>query len=51
MAQNLGNLFIDGEDIIEDENGTHSVSNNGNVIVSTTQKKFGDSSLNFSGNK
>jgi len=47
MAQNLGNLFIDGEDVIEDENGTHSITNSG-ATINTDQKKFGASSIDFS---
>jgi hypothetical protein len=46
MAQNLGNLFIDGESVIEDETGNHSITNNGTAINSV-YKKFGNSSLSF----
>lgn len=48
MTQILGNLFIDGEGTINDKTGTHSITNNG-AVVSTDQKKFGDSSIYFPG--
>ncbi len=46
MTQNLGNLFIDGESVIEDETGTHTIINNG-VTINTLDKKFGTSSITF----
>jgi len=46
MTQNLGNLFIDGELTIEDETGTHTITNNG-VSVNTSIKQFGTGSLYF----
>jgi len=49
MAQNLGNLFIDGEDVIEDETGNHSITAVGGAAISTSEKKFGDSSIYFDG--
>jgi len=44
-----GNLFIDGEDVIEDENGTHTITSVGDVAINTSQKKYGDSSIYFDG--
>ncbi len=41
-----GDLFIDGETVIEDETGTHTISNTG-VTISTSEKKYGSSSLEF----
>ena len=46
MAINLGDLFIDGESVIEDENGNHTITNY-SVTINTENKKFGDSSLYF----
>ncbi len=38
MTQNLGNLFIDGEDgIIEDETGTHTITLFGDTAVTTNK--------------
>ena len=48
--QNLGDLFIDGETTIEDENGNHTISAIGNTVISTTEKKIGTSSIYFDGN-
>lgn len=48
MAQNLGDLFIDGESIIEDETGTHAISNSAGVSLDTNDKKVGDSSIDLS---
>ncbi len=44
---NYGNLFIDGETSIEDESGTHTITNVGGVSISTVTKKHGASSINF----
>lgn len=45
----LGNLFIDAESVIEDENSpAKSITNNG-VTISTAEKKYGASSLYFDG--
>lgn len=48
MTQNLGNLFIDAEGVIEDENGNHTLTNSG-VTLNTTDKHNGSSSLDFNG--
>jgi len=46
MAQNFGNLFINGESAIEDMNGTHTGGMvNGGVTISTTEKKYGTGSI------
>lgn len=50
MAQNLGNLFIDGESVIEDETGNHSLSINGATSIRTNTKAMGESSIYFDGN-
>ena len=50
MAQNLGNLFIDGESTIEDETGNHTITAVGDASISTSQKKFGNSSIYSPGN-
>ena len=49
MAKNLGNLFIDGESVIEDETGNHTITNNNGVTISTAEKKYNNSSLEFDG--
>lgn len=49
MALNTGNLFIDAEDVLEDENGTHTIITNGGCSISFTEKKFGNSSIYFDG--
>jgi len=43
------NLLFDGESLVDKSAKTQSFTNNGSVAVSTTQKKFGNSSLYFSG--
>lgn len=46
MAENLGNLFIDGESVIEDETGkTISKYGDGNLSVDTSISKVGASSI------
>ena len=50
MAQKLGNLFIDGENSFNDKSGNnHTVTVHGNPVISTTEKKFGNSSIYFNG--
>ena len=50
MAQNLGNLFINGEGTINDSSGSdHVITAHGDVAVSTVEKKFGNSSVYFDG--
>lgn len=49
MTKNLGVLFIDGEESLTDQSeSAHSVTNFGTVI-STDEKRFGDSSIYFNG--
>jgi len=48
MAQNLGNLFIDGESTIEDETGNHTLSTTGTVALSSIEQKYGTSSIHIS---
>ena len=48
VVNNYGNLFIDGESVIEDENGNHTITNSG-CSVSTSEKVYGESSVYFSG--
>jgi len=43
------NLLFDGESLVDKSAKTQSFTNNGTVAVSATQKKFGNSSLYFSG--
>ena len=43
------NLLFDGESLVDKSAKTQSFTNNSSVTVSTTQKKFGNSSLYFSG--
>jgi len=43
------NLLFDGESLVDKSAKTQSFTNNGSVAVSTVQKKFGNSSLYFSG--
>jgi len=48
-----GNLFIDGQTTIEDENGTHTITANGDAAISTAQYcSYGNSSssIYFDGN-
>lgn len=45
---NTGTLYIDGDSPLEDENGTHTLINNG-VTLNTSIKKYGSSSLYFDG--
>jgi len=48
MAQNLGNLFIDGEGTINDGSGSdHIITTHGGAEVSTIDKVFGNSSVRF----
>ncbi len=49
MTQNLGNLFIDGEGVIEDESTTGHVITNTNVTLDTGTFAKGSSSLKFVG--
>ena len=43
------NLLFDGESLVDKSAKTQSFTNNSSVTVSTNQKKFGNSSLYFSG--
>jgi len=47
--QNLGNLFIDGESVIEDETGTHTITTHGNTYIESVQHTCGDGSVKFDG--
>lgn len=49
MAFKKGNLFIDGESVIEDEASGHVILNT-NVSVTSSRFKYGNESLSFTGN-
>ena len=44
-----GNLFIDGEGIVEDEVGTHTITNHGNISIDYSESSQGNSSIAFDG--
>lgn len=49
MAKNLGNVFINAEEGLVDATGNHTVVLNNGVSTSSTIKKYGNKSLEFSG--
>jgi hypothetical protein len=49
QSLDTGDLFIDGETFIQDENETHTITAQGGAAVSTDQFKYGTSSVYFDG--
>ena len=45
MVQNLGNLFIDGENIIGDASGNNHTISSTNATINSDTKMFGTSSI------
>jgi len=48
-AANTGDLFIDSESVIEDENGTHTITAHGGAAITSSKKYRGNSSTYLDG--